>query len=89
MLLELFLASGCFASVRIEHGGGTAAWILRTLVVPSLYLGDRDGAKSVCILGTLAVLSVQGHQLHQPQELWPYQRIFLASDSWKSEGLFD
>ena len=57
-LIGLFLASGCFASVRFEHGGGAAAWILRTLVVPSLYLGDPDGAKSVCILGTLAVLSV-------------------------------
>ena len=47
------------------------------------------GVAAAWITETPAVLSVQGHQLHQPQELWPYQRIFLASDSWKSEGLFD
>ena len=35
-LIGLFLASGCFASVRIEHGGGAAAWITGTLVAPSV-----------------------------------------------------
>ena len=49
---------------------------------------EREGGAAPWLMGTLAALSVQGLQLPQPQELWPYQRIFLASGSWKSEGLF-
>ena len=57
---------------------------------PSLWqLCPKSGGVAVAwITGTPASLSVQGHQLPQPQELWPYQRIFLASVGWKSEGLF-
>ena len=33
VLLGLFLTSGSSASVGIEHGGGTAAWIMETLVM--------------------------------------------------------
>ena len=36
VLLRLFLASGSFASVRIEHGGGAAAWIAGTLAALSM-----------------------------------------------------
>ena len=38
MLLSgwFFLASGSSGPVRIEHGGGTAAWITGTLVAPSV-----------------------------------------------------
>ena len=37
---------------------------------------------------TLAVPSVQGRWLPQIEELWPYQRVFLASGNWQWEGLF-
>ena len=33
---------------------------------------ERQGGPAACISGTLAVPSVQGHRLPQPQELWPY-----------------
>ena len=36
VLLGLFLASGSSAPVRIQHGGGTAARIVRTLGAPSV-----------------------------------------------------
>ena len=65
-LLGFILASDSSATVRIEHRGGTAAWIM----------------------GTLVAKYVQVHRLPQLQELWPYQSLFLASGSWRSEGLF-
>ena len=42
--------------MRVEHEGGAAAWLVGTLVAPS----------------------VQGHRLPPPQELWPYQSLFLS-----------
>ena len=30
------------------------------------------------VAGTLAVPSVQGHRLPQPQELWPYESLFSS-----------
>ena len=42
--------------VRVEHESGAAAWLVGTLVAPS----------------------VQGHGLPAPQELWPYQSLFLS-----------
>lgn len=36
-LLGLFLASGNSGPVRVEHGGGTAAWIVESLAVPSVW----------------------------------------------------
>ena len=49
---------------------------------------EREGGAASWVVGTLAVPSVWGHGLPQPQELWPYQSLFLASGSWRSEGLF-
>ena len=49
-------ACGSSAPVRVEHEGGAAAWLVGTLVAPS----------------------VQGHRLPPPQELWPYQSLFLS-----------
>ena len=39
-------------------------------------------------MGILAAPSMQEHELAQPQKLWSYQSVFLASGSWQSEGLF-
>ena len=36
VILEIFLASGSSAPVRIEHGGDAAAWIAGTLAKPSV-----------------------------------------------------
>ena len=36
VLLAFFLTSGTSAPVRFEHGGGTAAWIMGILVVPTV-----------------------------------------------------
>ena len=36
MILEIFLASGSSAPMRIEHGGDAAAWIAGTLAKPSV-----------------------------------------------------
>ena len=56
VLLGLFIVCDSSAPVRIEHEAGLAAWVMGTLVVPS----------------------VHGHRVPQPQELWPYQSLFLA-----------
>ena len=37
---RLFLACGSSAPVRVEHEGGTAAWLVGTLAVPSMQ-GNR------------------------------------------------
>ena len=37
---DFFLACGRYALVRLEHEGGTAAWVVGTLVIPS---GQRHG----------------------------------------------
>ena len=50
------MVCGSSVPVRVEHEGGTAAWLK----------------------GTLAVPTVQGHGLPPPQELWPYQSLFLS-----------
>ena len=39
---------------------------------------ERGGDAAAWLMGTLAVPSVQGHRLPQPQELWPYQSVFEA-----------
>ena len=49
---------------------------------------EREGGAAAWLAGTLAAQSVQGHRLPPPQELWPYQSLFPASCSWRSEGLF-
>ena len=50
---------------------------------------EREGGTAAWLAGTLAAPSVQGHGLPLPQELWPYQGLFLrASCRWRSEGLF-
>ena len=53
---KTILAYGSSVPVRVECEGGAAAWLVRTLVAPS----------------------VQGHGLSLPQELWPYQSLFLS-----------
>ena len=37
---------------------------------------ECEGGAAVWVVGTLEVLSMQGHGLRQPQELWPYQSLF-------------
>ena len=37
VLLELFIVCGSSALVRIEHEAGVAAWVVGTLVVPSVH----------------------------------------------------
>ena len=49
---------------------------------------DREGGAAAWLTGTLAAPGVQGQGLLPPQEFWPYQSLFLASCSWRSEGLF-
>ena len=39
--------------------------------------GEREGGAAAWLVGTLEVPSVQGHRLPLPQELWPYQSLFL------------
>ena len=39
---------------------------------------EREGGVAAWLVGTLAVPSVQGHRLSLPQELWPYQSLFLS-----------
>ena len=47
---------------------------------------EHEGGAAARVAGILAAPRVQGHRLPQ---LWPYQRLFLTSDSWILEGLFD
>ena len=37
---------------------------------------EHEDGTAAWVTGTLAVPSVQGHGLPQPQELWPYQSFF-------------
>ena len=37
---------------------------------------EREGGIAAKVLGTLAMLIVQGYGLPPPQELWPYQSVF-------------
>ena len=37
---------------------------------------EREGGTTAWLPGTLVVLSVQGHGLPPPQELWTYQSLF-------------
>ena len=39
---------------------------------------ELEGGAAVWLAGTLAAPSVQGHRLPPPQELWPYQSLFLS-----------
>ena len=52
---KTFLAGGSSAPGRVKHESVTAAWLVGTVVVPS----------------------VQEQGLPAPQELWPYQSLFL------------
>ena len=38
---------------------------------------EREGGATAWLVGTLAVPSVQGHELPLLQELWPYQSLFF------------
>ena len=38
---------------------------------------EREGGAAAWLAGTLVEPSVQGHRLLLPQELWPYQSLFL------------
>ena len=42
---------------------------------------DHERGTAAWVMGSLAAPSVQRHGWPQPQELWPYQSLFLASDS--------
>ena len=42
---------------------------------------DHERDTAAWVMGTLAAPSVQRHGWPQPQELWPYQSLFLVSDS--------
>ena len=64
--MQDFFACGSSAPVRVEDEGGTAAWLM----------------------GTLAVPSVQGHELPPLQELCSYQSLYSSLCGWRSEGLF-
>ena len=44
----------------------------------------HEGGTAAWVAGTLAVPSVQGHRLPQPQDLWPYQSFFLAPGDQKA-----
>ena len=50
---------------------------------------EHEGDAASWLAGTLVAPSVQGHGLPLPQESWPYQSLFRASCSWRSECLFD
>ena len=39
---------------------------------------ESEGGAAAGLVETLEVPSVQGHGLPQPQELWPYQNLFLG-----------
>ena len=39
---------------------------------------EHEGGAAAWLMGTLAMPSVQGHGLHLPQELWPYQSLFSS-----------
>jgi len=39
---------------------------------------EHEGGAAACLAGTLAASSVQRHGLPPPQELWPYQSLFLS-----------
>ena len=38
---------------------------------------EREGGTAAWLVGILAAPGVQGHRLPLPQELWPYQSLFL------------
>ena len=38
---------------------------------------ECEGGTAAWLVGTLAAQSVQGHRLHPPQELWPYQSVVV------------
>ena len=39
---------------------------------------EREDDSVAWLVGTLVAPSVQGHRLPPPQELWPYQSLFLS-----------
>ena len=39
---------------------------------------ECEGGATAWLVGTLAAPSVRGHGLPPPQELWPYQSLFLS-----------
>ena len=43
---------------------------------------EHEGGAAAQLGGTQVAPSVQGHGLPQPQELWPYQSLCVASGSW-------
>ena len=49
---------------------------------------ECEGGAAAWLAGTLAAPNVQGHRLPPWRELWPYQSLFRAYCSWRSEGLF-
>ena len=49
---------------------------------------EHEGGAPASVVGILAAPNVQGYRLPQLQVIWPYQRLFLTSDSWILEGLF-
>ena len=49
---------------------------------------ECEGGADAWLAGTLVAPSVQGHRLPPRQELCPIRDFFLASCSWRSEGLF-
>ena len=63
-----------------SYAGAPEAIITGDMVLLGLFLAcgsyapvrsECEGGAAVLVVGTLVVLSVQGHGLPQPQELWP------------------
>ena len=48
------------------------------LPVATLPQGQLSVTVAACLAGSLVAPNVQGHGLPLPQELWPYQRLFLS-----------
>ena len=77
------------------YAGALAAIITGHMALLGLFLAcgssapvrtEREGGTPVLVTGTLAVPSVQGHGLPQPQELWPsvqsLGRVRLFATPW-------
>ena len=90
-LWQRSLAGHSLQGRRIEHYQSDLACIDAILFLPVAAQPqwvECEGGMASWLAGTLVAPSVQGHRLPQPQELWPYQSLFLSLSSWWSEGLF-
>ena len=70
-----------------SYAGALAAIVTGDMVLLGLFLAcgssapvmtEHEGGAAAWVAGTLAALSVQGHGLPPPQDLWLYQSLFSS-----------